>query len=222
MKQQERYGPMKKRVYLFSEWMLLFCLLPLVLYLFRHEISHKVVPIVMAFAIVCSLSLFVDKRFDPKRFIDTAGITTQLKGIAAIFIVPALFMGVLTYLYLPHRFLAFPEEKPVMWATLLFLYPLLAAYPQEIIFRGFFFHRYQPLFPNQGAMVVVNAVCFGLAHVIYGNWVAPLLSTFGGVLFAYRYLKSGSLLAAGIEHGLWGNFLFTIGIGWYFYSGAIQ
>jgi hypothetical protein len=34
--------------------------------------------------------------------------------------------------------------------------------------------------------------------------------------------KSGSALMAGIEHGIWGDFLFTVGIGWYFYSGSIR
>ncbi len=28
--------------------------------------------------------------------------------------------------------------------------------------------------------------------------------------------------AVSIEHALWGNFLFTVGIGWFFYSGAIR
>ena len=213
---------MNTRAYLTFEFLLLFCISPVALYLFRFDISHKVVLIVMVVAMGCSLHLLIDRRFNSKAFIDTAGIATHLKSVLATFIVPALLMALFTYLFLSHRFLAFPKERPIIWVIVLVLYPILAAYPQEIIFRGFFFHRYQPLFPRQTTMVVVNAVCFGLAHMLYGNWVAPLLSTAGGLLFAYRYIKSGSLLTVGIEHGLWGNFLFTIGIGWYFYSGSIQ
>jgi membrane protease YdiL (CAAX protease family) len=71
-------------------------------------------------------------------------------------------------------------------------------------------------------MMIVNSICFGLAHLFYGNWVAPILSGLGGLLFCHRYLKSKSLLVVGLEHGLWGDFLFTVGLGWFFYSGAIQ
>ena len=213
---------MKRHYYLWIEFLLLFCALPMVLYIFRHDISHKVVPIVMLFAIGCSIYLLIDRGFNSREFIQTDNTIAHLKSVLMVFIIPGLLMGLFTFLFLPHRFLAFPMERPLIWMMVLFLYPVLAAYPQEIVFRGFFFHRYQTLFPKQTTMVLINAVCFGLAHLLYGNWVAPLLSTAGGFLFAYRYLKSGSLLTVGIEHGLWGNFLFTIGIGWYFYSGAIQ
>lgn len=63
---------------------------------------------------------------------------------------------------------------------------------------------------------------FFLAHMLYGNWLAPVLSAFGGLLFAFRYSRSRSTIIAAIEHGLWGNYLFTVGYGWFFYSGAIQ
>jgi membrane protease YdiL (CAAX protease family) len=69
---------------------------------------------------------------------------------------------------------------------------------------------------------VLNALSFGLSHLFYGNWVAPVLAFFGGLLFAWRYQTSRSLGTVVIEHALWGDFLFTTGIGWYFYSGAIR
>jgi membrane protease YdiL (CAAX protease family) len=117
--------------------------------------------------------------------------------------------------------MVFPRQSLGVWLLILLLYPLLAAYPQEIIFRGFFFQRYGTLFSNQWILILVNGICFGWAHVMYANWIAPVLSTLGGMLFAYRYLKTGSLLIVGIEHGLWGNYLFTLGLGWFFYSGSI-
>ena len=115
----------------------------------------------------------------------------------------------------------FPKARPYLWLAVMILYPVLAAYPQEIIFRGFFFQRYGTLFPNQAVLIIVNGICFGCAHLLFGNWFAPVLSTLGGILFAYRYTKSNSLLIVSIEHGLWGDFLFTVGLGWYFYSGSI-
>jgi uncharacterized protein len=47
-------------------------------------------------------------------------------------------------------------------------------------------------------------------------------AAFRGMLFACRYARAGSLVAPVIEHGLWGGFIFTIGMGWYFYSGSIR
>lgn len=41
-------------------------------------------------------------------------------------------------------------------------------------------------------------------------------------LFAYRSPATGSLLLVTLEHALWGNLLFTTGLGWYFSSGSIQ
>jgi len=87
---------------------------------------------------------------------------------------------------------------------------------------AFFFHRYGPLFAKVAGLIGANALSFGLAHLVYGNWVAVALTTLGGALFAYRYARSESLLVVSIEHGLWGDWLFTIGAGWYLYSGAIR
>jgi membrane protease YdiL (CAAX protease family) len=71
-------------------------------------------------------------------------------------------------------------------------------------------------------MILVSGISFGLAHLLYGNWVAPVMAGLGGVLFGYRYQRSRSLVAAGVEHGLWGNLLYTLGLGWFFYSGSIS
>jgi membrane protease YdiL (CAAX protease family) len=106
--------------------------------------------------------------------------------------------------------------------VLVLVYSAISAPPQEFVYRKFFFERYRSLFNSPGRLILVNALSFGLGHAVYGNWIAPVLSTFGGLLFAYRYHRTGFTLVVGIEHALWGNFIFTSGIGWYFYSGAIQ
>ncbi|WP_423804206.1 hypothetical protein [Nitrosomonas nitrosa] len=42
----------------------------------------------------------------------------------------------------------------------------------------------------------------------------------GGIMFAYTYHRHRSLLLASIEHALYGCFVFTIGLGWFFYHAA--
>ena len=44
----------------------------------------------------------------------------------------------------------------------------------------------------------------------------------GGLLFANTYNKHRSLLLVSIEHGLYGNTLFFIGLGWYFWGGSLN
>jgi membrane protease YdiL (CAAX protease family) len=138
-----------------------------------------------------------------------------------LFIPGAVLLSVATMLWLPDKLLSFPRLRPLIWLVVMILYPLLLAFPQELVFRSFFFRRYHALFRTDGQLIFFNALSFGLFHLFYGNWVAPALSFAGGLLFAWRYHYLRSLPLISLEHALWGNYLFTIGIGWYFYSGAI-
>jgi len=101
------------------------------------------------------------------------------------------------------------------------LYPLFSALPQELIFRVLFVERYAGLFPNKAWTVAVNAACFGLAHLFYGNWIAPLLSALGGLVFAWAYVYRRSFPYAVLLHAVAGQIIFTSGLGIFFYHGAI-
>jgi membrane protease YdiL (CAAX protease family) len=114
----------------------------------------------------------------------------------------------------------FVKAAPAFWALVMFLYPLLSVYPQELIFRAYFFERYQPLFGAGWVMVAASALAFGFMHIALGNWLSVVLSAIGGFLFAMTYHQSGSLVLACIEHAIFGNFIFTIGLGQFFYHGA--
>lgn len=52
-------------------------------------------------------------------------------------------------------------------------------------------------------MIAANALSFSLANLFYGNWVAPVLSFSGGLLFAWRYHISSSLPLVSLENALW-------------------
>ncbi|MEW5911197.1 MAG: CPBP family intramembrane glutamic endopeptidase [Thermodesulfobacteriota bacterium] len=223
MERQQTTSPPADRHYLrLAECLIVFFLVPVLLYFFRHQLAHRVIPLVLVLAAVCAYYLLRSRNFDRRRLWSLQGLSRQLRSMILIGLLPALLLTLATYLFFPQHFLAFINRSPGLWLLVLLLYPLLAAYPQELIFRGFFFDRYRSLFPNQTAMIVGSALSFGLAHCLYGNWIAPVLSAAGGIIFGYRYLRSQSLVAAGLEHALWGNFLFFIGLGWFFYSGSIR
>jgi membrane protease YdiL (CAAX protease family) len=207
---------------LWVECLILFFVLPGALYFFRHELAFRVVPLVLVLALGCGVYLSRRPGFSGRVFYVCQDFSIHLRRVLYLFLPSAAVLLLTAWLFLPENFLRFPLMRPGIWALVMLLYPLLAAYPQEIVFRGFFFERYKDILPSQAAMLAVNGLSFGLAHALYGNWLAPTLAALGGALFGFRYLRSGSLLIAGLEHGLWGNLLFTSGWGWYFYSGAIQ
>lgn len=70
-------------------------------------------------------------------------------------------------------------------------------------------------------MITVNALLFGYLHIIYYNWIAVLLTIMGGFLFAWMYERTRSTLLLSIAHALYGDLLFTLGLGTYFYNGTM-
>lgn len=118
---------------------------------------------------------------------------------------------------MPERLFSFVLHRPTLWAVVMMLYPVLSVYPQELIYRSFFFHRYRELLPLS-ALIIVNILSFSLMHSIFHNWIAIIFTLFGGALFVHTYLRSRSLLMVTLEHALYGNLIFTLGIGNFFYS----
>lgn len=120
----------------------------------------------------------------------------------------------------PDRFLNLPHYNPRLWLTILALYPILSAFPQEIVFRSLFFERYGALFPNRAAAIVANGVAFALGHLFFANWVALAMTGFGGAIMGWAYLRNRSFGLAFVLHALAGQILFTVGLGIYFYHGV--
>lgn len=134
-------------------------------------------------------------------------------GLLALCCVPLI--GIALYL-VPDRLFWLPRQRPEFLVLIVVLYPLLSALPQEIIYRSFFFRRYALLFGQGAGMIACSAAAFGFVHVMFGNFVSPLLSMIGGVVFAKGYSDDHSLKWATIEHGLYGCAVFIIGLGTYF------
>jgi membrane protease YdiL (CAAX protease family) len=149
------------------------------------------------------------------------GLAGNWPLILAFSVITALIATTLVLWLHPDNFLFLPRNKPALWALVLVLYPVLSAVPQELFFRVLFFERYGSLFPTAWSAVVCNAACFGLAHLFYANWPAVVLSTLGGAVFAWAYLEKRSFALAAVLHTLGGLIIFTSGMGFYFYTGAI-
>lgn len=104
-------------------------------------------------------------------------------------------------------------QKPLMWLIILFVYSCFSVYPQELIYRTFFFERYKELFKNETLFLFVNAIVFSLAHLFFRNMLVIILTFLGGLLFAVTYKKTKSTIMVSIEHAIYGCWLFTVGMG---------
>lgn len=149
-------------------------------------------------------------------------VRAGLKGLMWRVPAVAVFLVILTWAIAPELLFRFPRTQPRLWALVMILYPLLSVLPQEILFRTFFMQRYRTLFGDGLLMLIVNAFAFAWAHAFFLNWIAPLLSLGGGILLAQTYRTHRSLRLVCLEHALYGQLVFTVGIGWYFYTGSIQ
>lgn len=104
-------------------------------------------------------------------------------------------------------------NKPKLWVFILFVYSFFSVYPQELIYRTFYFERYKILFKNNHLLILINALVFSLGHIFFRNPLVLLLTFLGGFLFAITYNKTKSTLLVSVEHAIYGSWLFTIGMG---------
>ncbi|MCB1049766.1 MAG: CPBP family intramembrane metalloprotease [Acidobacteria bacterium] len=210
-----------RKRYLILELCILFGAVPLLLLLFRSHLRLLLIPLLVLQGGLCTWILWADRGFDRRALGWGNGVprTFWRRVLVSLSVGVPVLVGLLL-LFRSDLWLWFPRHKPHIWLLILIVYPTLSVYPQELIFRTFFFHRYHALFPTRAHLIGVNALCFGLAHVMFGNWVAPVMTVLGGGLFALTYARSHSTLLTFVEHSIWGLLLFTLGPGWFFYSGA--
>jgi len=161
-----------------------------------------------------------DPTFKLRRELSHRYPLPTLAAILATFVVIGGAVALWVAFDLPHRFLALPKSNWPVWLAIMVLYPLLSVIPQELIYRTFFFHRYGPLFgSSRWLAILINGLLFGFAHIIFGNYVSIVLTTFLGFLLAWRYDATRALWAVWLEHSLYGCLIFTVGLGHYFFTG---
>ncbi|MDQ7910234.1 CPBP family glutamic-type intramembrane protease [Phytohabitans sp. ZYX-F-186] len=178
------------------------------------------IPFLLVGAVAAYVYLRRQPGFERRDLTRAAAVPPALPAILAGWAVAAVVGVVVLAVARPEQLLDLPREEPLLWGLVAVFYPLLSVYPQELIYRAFLLHRYAPLLGTGAGAATASAAAFGFAHVIFGNVLSVLLTLAGGWLFARRYQKSRSLLAASVEHALYGVLAFTIGFGDLFYHGA--
>ncbi len=132
------------------------------------------------------------------------------------FVLSSFLLFLFVYIFYEDKMFSFLIEKTEVYWMIMFLYPVFSVIPQEFVFRRFFFYRYD-IFRSKSFLIYVNALAFGFVHLAFGNFLAVGLSVIGGYIFAKTYLRTKSFSLVCIEHALYGDLIFTIGLGEFFY-----
>lgn len=201
---------MMSKKYRAIELFLLFFVLPVSL-AFPFDFRIKGVSILVAFTYL----LLVLFRKTPVRFRIQKGIDWKGFGkrVLTQFIVIAIITTLFVWWRQPQALFCVPLNKPLLFVVILFVYTFLSVWPQEVIYRTFYFARYSDLLPSKNLLIFVNAIVFSLAHIFFKNTLVLVLTFIGGLLFAYTFVKTKSTTLVSIEHALYGNWLFTVGMG---------
>jgi membrane protease YdiL (CAAX protease family) len=126
----------------------------------------------------------------------------------------------LAFLVSPETFMEMPRERTQLWVMIVLLYPFISALPQEFLYRHFYFWRYQPLFRNEWGVLISSVLVYSFVHIIFDNIIALVLTLIGGILFATTYRYTRRLSLVWMEHAIYGQVIFTAGLGPYFYEAS--
>lgn len=204
-----------------AEMLVLYLGLPLAMAAIVHR-GH--VPLLLALMPVLGLMvvlMLADRSFSMRRALNRGFGLRELALILALFAVLGGGLTFWVYLLDPADFLSLPRARPKIWLFVMIAYPILSVVTQEIIYRVFYFHRYRALFQGNPALgIVVNSLLFSFGHILFWNWPSIVLTFLGSLIFAWRYDRTQSFWAVAFEHTLYGNLVFTIGLGGYFFTGV--
>ncbi len=197
-------------------------LLGVPLVLWRWLPPMAILPVLWGMALLCHAISRAVTHESTRRFWNWQAVNRRnLARMGLRFVLCAALLSALTAALKPELLGNFVRERPQLWAVVMVVYPLLSVVPQEIVFRSYLFARFSGRLLPPVAMLLVSGLGFGFAHIVFGNWVAPTLCAIGGLLFAQTYQRTRSLALVAIEHALFGDFIFTLGLGRYFYHGAV-
>ncbi len=210
------------------EILLLYAGLPAILAFLPQWIERRwgirlnawVVPTLLAAAAIATAYLKRAGRLAPGEALDLRGVSGRnWRRMLARFAACAALLTALLALYRPEWILSFPRRNPRFWLVVCAAYPLISVLPQGILYRALWEKRYAAGL-SRTASLLLGAAFFAWAHVVFRNVWACAFTFVGGIFFLSTYRRTGSLLFSGIEHALYGDFLFTIGWGAFFYEGT--
>lgn len=173
---------------------------------------NRAIPLLSTFVIFLVL-LLKDRSFKNNSLLKFRSY--NWKRAAIRFLIVSAFAFAYLYFFHPDLLFNFVREKPGRFLIFLAVYPFLSVIPQEVIYRVYFFHRYEGIFRNESIVAIFNAILFGYLHFIYDNYIAVVGATVVGIILVLNYLRTKSLINVSIEHYAYGVMIFVLGFGKY-------
>lgn len=208
-----------RRLLLGIEFTLLFVALPTALWLGFARVNPFLV--LIPGAALCAIFLALDPTFERRQLWGVREAPRALKRALWLFVPAAVLMTVGVLALIPEAFLSLPRRRTDLWLLIMVLYPVLSVYPQNVISRAFVFHRYRALVGgSRWGLILLSAGAFAWMHIVMDTWIAIAMTAAGGVIFALTYERTRSVLATSLEHAMYGCFIFTIGLGAWFFTGG--
>ena len=210
-----------RRIALWAEMAGLYLLVPLAVFALVGGLGAPILlPVAIVFVLV-GAALCFDDGFSWRQLLARPVSARDLWSVMGLFALLGGLVTLVAWIWLPETFLSFPIRRPGHWLAVVVLYPLISVTAQEIMFRVFFLHRYGALFEGMlPVAIVVNAALFAFAHILFASWITVAVGLAGGLIFAWRYLTTRSFWTVVLEHSLYGNLIYTVGLGRYFLSGV--
>lgn len=195
---------------LIVEFLWLYIVLPISLY-FDYAIAIKLSLISISFIFIC-VQMFRNGAFKTTKLNPT--VKRQFLNILIKrFILVIIILSCYTYYVYPEQFFNVMIDNTKLWIGITLIYGLISVPLQEIVYRTYFFYRFEQLFTNKQLLLVSNALVFSIAHILLKSPLVLLLTCIGGYFFAITYYRFRSTRLVWIEHSLYGFWLFTVGLG---------
>ena len=190
--------------YRLIELIIITLLIPLIIIFFNLQIY------VILFLIITCFFICLFKKEDLKKIHLSKKESVYKKLILKNM---SLFMFLILILYILGELkLNYFDLKNLHYLILLSLiYLMFSVIPQEIIFRYYFFIRYQNVFKNKYILITANSLIFSIFHVIYLDIKIIFITFIGSLLLSFNYVQFKSLILVILQHFFFGQILLMLG-----------
>lgn len=89
----------------------------------------------------------------------------------------------------------------------IFIYAVVSAPLQELIFRGFYLSRLELVSGNRTFLAWYSSIVFAVIHLPLGNWRITIASLLMGLVYADNFLKYRNSSAISVSHAILGSLM---------------
>ena len=120
---------MVKKIYLGLELLLLFGVVPALLY-FDVIKLYEILTLLTFFVLIFTM-LVLDSNFDKRQLFTFKNLKPYFQKILIRFLLSAFVLTAITLIFIPDIFLGFVRGNPKWWLVIMIFYPMISVYPQE-------------------------------------------------------------------------------------------